>query len=526
MNENVNMQNEAKIRKAVEKRVQVEAAEVAAEAKDNGPSSKHVMAAFFLNERGDGELFAEIHNGDYIFNKTSETWFSWRGHHWGVDTMTSALTSVKNVAELYLCEVKALEEKAKKALKQGHAENAKKYQRRASNIRRRIDRLNSLHGAKACLQWSHCVSHGLGIREEEFDSHPLLLACDNGVVELKTAHFRPGRPTDYLIKATPHEYLGIDHPAPTWEKFLVDTFDCDKDLISYLQRLFGYAITGETSEHVFPVLHGVGRNGKGVFIETLRYVLGPLAQPIQSEMLLEQRNARSASGPSPDIMHLKGLRIAIASETDDGRRFSTSRAKWLSGGDTLIGRNPHDRRETTFTPTHLLCLLTNHLPHAAGDDFSFWQRVHLIPFKMKFIDTPKGKDERRRDKTLPLKLKAEASGILAWLIRGCLEWQRDGLAPPEAVLAATEKYRFSEDTLAEFIEAYCYPPEDTAPDVRVKYGEIYDAFNSWFLKNCGDKPPQKKKFSTLMEKRFVKLKAGGIVWFYGIALKPEYKRTD
>lgn len=517
-----NMENGAEIRKAVEERAQAEAVE----AKDKVPSSKRIKAAFFTNERGDGELYAELHTGRFIQNKTSGVWLAYEGHHWNIDTMGTALNGVEKVANLYLSEAKALEEKAEKAISQGYIEKSKKYLRRSSNLRRRTDRLNSIHGAKACLQWAHCVEAGLGIREEELDDKPLLLACDNGVVELKTARFRPGRPGDYLTKATPHEYLGIDHPAPIWEAFLNNTFDGDKELIAYIQRLFGYAITGETTEHIFPVLHGVGRNGKGVLIETLRYVLGPLAQPIQSEMLLEQRNARSASGPSPDIMHLKGLRIAFASETDDGRKFSTSRAKLLSGGDTLIGRNPHDKRETTFTPTHLLCLLTNHLPHAAGDDFSFWQRVHLIPFKMKFIDTPKAKDERQRDKNLPLKLKAEASGILAWLVRGCLEWQRDGLAPPKAVLAATEQYRFSEDTLAEFIEAYCDPPEETAPDVRVKYSEIYEAFNSWFLKNCGDKPPQKKKFSGLMERRFKKEKRGGSVFFYGIALKPERSRAD
>ncbi|MFQ5737240.1 MAG: phage/plasmid primase, P4 family, partial [Thermodesulfobacteriota bacterium] len=266
-----------------------------------------------------------------------------------------------------------------------------------------------------------------------------------------------------------------------------------------------------------------GRNGKGTLVETLRYVLGPLAQPIQSEMLLDQRSARASSGPSPDIMSLKGLRIAFASETDEGRKFSTSKAKWLSGGDTLTGRNPHDRYETTFEPTHLLCLLTNHLPHAPGDDFAFWQRIHLVPFDVHFIDNPKNENERPCDKMLPEKLKAEASGILAWLVRGCIEWQRQGLNPPAVVRSATEQYRVSEDLISEFIEACCYPIEETSKDVRTQYKELYDAFEAWYGAAIGDIKfcPRKKKFSQLMAKRVKKCKVGSYVWFYGVALRPD-----
>jgi putative DNA primase/helicase len=241
-------------------------------------------------------------------------------------------------------------------------------------------------------------------------------------------------------------------------------------------------------------------------------------------MLLEQRWGRTSSGPSPDIMSLKALRIAFASETDEGRRFSTSRAKWLSSGDTLTGRNPHDKHATVFDPTHLLCLLTNNLPHAPGEDFAFWQRIHLIPFSVRFVDKPSASNERPCDKELPYKLKAEAPGILAWLVRGCLEWQRQGLNPPLVVRSATEQYRFNEDLIAEFLNDCCYPKDKTRENAREKFKDLYKAFENWYLDTIGDTKymPQKKKFNALMEKKFTRNKTGGQIWFHGVLLKAEH----
>ena len=86
-------------------------------------------------------------------------------------------------------------------------------------------------------------------------------------------------------------------------------------------------------------------------------------------------------------------------------------------------------------------------------DFGFWERVHLLPFERSFVDRePEAEHERLADKSMPEKLKAEASGVLEWLVRGCLRWQRDGLNPPEKVRAATEEYRRNEDLLADFLQ--------------------------------------------------------------------------
>jgi len=482
---------------------------------------KFITACHRDNERGDGALFAALHHDQFRYETTSGVWYYWGGHHWRLDDLGFANIATKAVADAFSDLGRALNKSIAKAKKDEDDDRLEQIKSEQGRYYSRTKRLNSKRGAHNCLYWAHNIDGGLAINGEDFDCSPMLLACANGVIELKSGRFRPGRPGDNLTMAAPHDWQGIDCPAPGWEAFLGAVFMDDQKLIDYVRRVFGYAITGLTSEHIISVLHGEGRNGKGTLVEIISYILGPLAQPIPAEMLLEQRFGRSSSGPTPDIMSLKGLRLAIASETDKGERFSSRRAKWLSGGDSLTGRHPNDKFPITFEPTHLLCLLTNHLPHADGADFAFWQRIRLIPFLAKFVDRPSGESERQRDKDLPLKLRAEASGILAWLVRGCIEWQRDGLNPPQAVLMATEKYRFSEDTIAEFIEACCYPPEETEPEARVQYSKLYHAFQDWFTENYGDRPPKKKAFNLLMQARYRRDTVGGKVWFFGLTLKSE-----
>ena len=480
-----------------------------------------VRRCFDANRLGDGTLYAALNRGRYMNNLTAKDgWHYWTGHYWRIDDLNKRYAGVELVVAEYEKEKERVGQDLRQARAEGNKDLADALEKRRKALHARIKSLRD-DGADKCLTWATRIDGGLGIRGEELDRKPWLLPCRNGVIELRTGRFRAGRPEDLLTRAVPHDWIDIEVEAPTWEQFLNDVFDGDTELITYVQRLFGYGITGLTHEHILPVLIGDGRNGKGTLVETLRYVLGDLAKPIQSEILLDQKTARSSAGPSPDIMNLKGLRIAFASETDEGKRFSTSRAKWLSGGDTLTGRNPHDRHETTFEPTHLLCLLTNHLPHAHGDDYAFWNRLHLIPFNVRFVDNPSADNERPRVKDLPEKLKGEASGILAWLVRGCLEWQRIGLKPPQKVLSATEQARLSEDVIAEFVESSCV--ED--PDERVQYAEIYQAFSAWYESYRGDKwQPRKKKFGQLMEKKYRKEKIGGVIYFYGLRLKNEWEQ--
>lgn len=494
-------------------------------APDGELSADFVLQCVRAEDLGLGMLYAAIHRDRYLYVKQMQEWLVWAGHHWRLDTMDEAKAEVEAVAERLLEEHARLGRVATDAAQAGDNDRAKLYQSQQQMVMHRVKRLRRKGGPEACLEFAHTNRAPLAISGEELDAREWLMACANGALDLRTGRFREGRPGDHLVKASPVAWGGIEAPAPRWERFLSEIMGDDKEMVAYLGRLFGAAMRGGNKEHVLPVLHGKGRNGKSMLVETIMHVLGPLAGPIPAEMLLDQNSVRNSDAPTPSIMALRGLRAAFASETDENRRFSSARCKWLSGGDHLTGRWPNDKRPVNFAPTHILFLLTNHKPHAPADDFAFWERMHLIPFERSFVSRePRDESELPRDDTLADTLREEAPGILAWLVRGCLDWQRQGLNPPAKVLAATEDYRRDEDLLALFLDDCCdeVTPDMKDPSTRTNATELYDAFVRWFARNISKKKqfPQ-RKFGALAQKKFRREKVGGKNWYYGVLLNAE-----
>jgi len=383
-------------------------------------------------------------------------------------------------------------------------------------IKKRIQKLRKRNGRDSCLLFSRSCANPITITGDETDINPWLLGCKNGVLDLRSGDFRDGRYEDMITKACPTEWKGYDTPCDEFIKWLMEIFEDNSEIVSFIQRALGYAITGLNTEHFLLVLTGQGRNGKGTLVEILTYVLGSIAGAIQSEMLLANKNSKNTAGPSPDIMGLKGMRLAFASETDDGQRFSPSRVKWLTGGDELVGRAPHDKYETRFKPTHTLILLTNHVPHVSPDDFAFWERIFLIPFNLSFVKrTNLAPNERPAIPGLADKLKKEACGVLAWLVKGCLLYQKHGLNPPEKITSTTNEFRRKEDLLADFIDEMCH----VSPDASVRATDIYDKFKTWYEENISKKYPiSQKRFGEMMGRRFEKRKTSGNFYYDGVGI--------
>lgn len=517
--------------KKIQKDVQVRAQEESRQFPSPKKISKKIPSSFIqecllINEVGDGMLYSELNRDKFLFVNNMNEWLAWNSHHWKKDDMKEAFIAVDLVAETYEKEANRLKNQTddkseKENGEESKPENKQKQEESSGqkyiiqSLNRRAKKLRGLTGRNNCLQFARACKNGLSIKGNELDINPWLLPCKNGVLDLRTGKLRNGRPADFLMRYCPTEYRDIDESSALWTRTLMEIFSNNQTLVDYLQRLLGYAIIGTNLEHIFPVFHGQGRNGKTMIVETISHVLGELAGPIQSSMLLDQSSVKSSSGPSPDIMALRGLRLAFASETDIGRRFSPSRVKWLTGGDTLVGRYPHDKYETIFKPTHTLFLLTNHRPHAPSDDFPFWERTHLIPFKISFVDRdPQNEDERPMDKTLPERLKIESSGILSWLIRGCLLYQKNGLTVPLVIREATAEYRREEDILADFIDEVC----QLDPESEVYATELFDAFKEWYDNNVSKRTiPSQKRFGMAMTRKgFNREKVAGVYKYYGI----------
>jgi putative DNA primase/helicase len=360
-------------------------------------SSQFILDCSRANACGDGILYKYINNKKVRYNYTTGQWLLWNGHHWEVDVTDLAYELVEEVSNVYAQEKQKIESQINDAYQYGNKDQAKQLEILAKQLDRNIHSLRGVPGRRGCLEFARS-SPGepkLSTTSDQYDQNPYLLAGPNGVCDLQTGLVRPGRREDNILTATgvPFPEDILNSKPKTWEKYLWESLE-NLDVINFLQRFIGYCLTGLTIEQVFLILSGLGRNGKTVFAEIFRRILGRYAIPIQAEMLLDQGRGRAASAPSPDIMSLHGKRVVFASEPDENRRFSIGKIKWFTGSDTLTGRNPHDRYETRFEPTHKLVMLTNNDPHASADDYAFWNRVCKVDWPFSFVDKPSGSTEK------------------------------------------------------------------------------------------------------------------------------------
>lgn len=482
--------------------------------------SNFVMQCLWSESMGDGLLYAALHNGKYVYNKASGEWMLWDGICLRRDVMDWALADVENVAQRYAQELPNIQESINKAAGDGNKDEQKAYEAVRDAIKSRIRKLRNKTGRQSCLEFAHTSpdKQSLAIEGTELDQDPWLFACANGVLDLRTGELRKGKMTDWISKKSPVEWRGIDEPCPVWEKALWEMFE-NQHKIDFLQRWSGYCLTGDITEQKFVSLSGDGRNGKGVYTEIMLKIMGDYAGPIQSEMLMQQPKGKSASGPSPDIMSLYGLRMAMASESEEGDKFSAARIKKFTGSDTLVGRHPHDKMETRFRPTHKLATQTNNPPHAQSDDFAFWERILLLTFPFMFVEKVNHPAHKPKDPFLAQKLEQELPGILAWCVRGCLDWQIRRLDPPPVVREATEEYQRGEDLVQDWIDARCYVEND--PDrvyqVSASSADLYQDFVNWYKDNIGNRPFSGQWFGRRMAKKFKREKKG-VVSYYGIGL--------
>lgn len=486
---------------------------------DSGLTKRYVRHCLRANEVGDGLLYIALMQGRFVYNASAGEWLSWVGHYWQRDTRDLSGSAVEEVVMEYINAAAGLEEIIKDAESKSETDLARKLRDLQSSYHKRAKKLRSINGIASCLRAARMGQFGLTIDGDEFDQRPWLLACPNGVIDLRNGLLRNGRPDDYLTMACPTEYQGLDVDTAPIEAVYLSVFNDRQDVVDYTRKVLGYAITGHSKIHDFFAWNGIGRNGKSMLIEGISDTLGELAQPIPAEMLLEQPGARGAAAASPDIMSLRGLRIAYASETDEGRKFSSSRVKWLTGGDKLTGRWPHDKRPITFLPTHTLFLLTNHKPRAGADDFAFWERCRLFHFELSYIkdrEPNPDKNERRADPDLPEQFKQMASLHLSWLVNGCLEWQRDGhLAPPPYVREATAEYRREEDLIQDWIDECVDTDEDQE---ETKASTLYGNFEEWYKSSVGKKPPSAKWFGKQLMRRYERVKRSSGYFYIGLRL--------
>jgi putative DNA primase/helicase len=356
---------------------------------------------------GNAQRMVWHHGADLRYSAEWHKWLLWTGTHWQADLDEEVIRRGKQTALSISEEAKRIEDEAEKQL-------LWKWFAQSQNMAR----------IKAMIE-SARSEREIAVQQTVFDTNSMLLNTLSGTIDLKTGELRQARRSDLITKVCPVVY-DPHARCPTWDRFLHDTFAGDADMIGFIQRAIGYSLTGDVREQKLFFLYGTGANGKSTLMETIGFMLSEYAQRAAFATFTQKA---SDGGPRNDIARMVGARMVIASEVDAGRRLDEALIKMLTGGDKLSARFLfHEIFE--FFPQFKVWIFGNHKPQILGTDHAIWRRIDLIPFEVKIPDA-------EQDKELKVKLRDELPGILAWAVRGCLDWQQGGLREPPQVLAAT-----------------------------------------------------------------------------------------
>ena len=448
------------------------------------PADDGEQSSMMLTDTANAEVWARLHRGSFRWNETAGDWLQWSGTRWQAGQAGAALLSTKDVARHWLRSISGCPDKDERRAMLKHAEAAE-----ASSRRKAV-----LDLAKA--------EPGIAVVAGDLDADPWLLNVANGILDLRTGELRPHDPHRLLTKLAPVAYKP-DAQAPRFERFLSEVLP-DADVRRFMMRVFGYSMTGVVREHVLPVMWGaIGRNGKGTLVETVASILGDYAMPVPKDLIIEQRNQAHPNL----IAQLLGARLCVAAEIKTTDRIDEAQVKNLTGGDSIRARFL-GKEFFTFGATHKLLLQTNHKPKAPADPALF-ARMKVIPFTVTFMG--------REDLTLKATLATEREGILALLVRACLEWQREGLGTAKAIEEATEEYKEESDPVGQFLA------DSTVQDAGSKTSgsALYSEYRKW-CEARGESPWTATAFGRDMPSRgFRKAKQNGTVFYFGFRMRSE-----
>jgi putative DNA primase/helicase len=415
--------------------------------------AEHIVTE--VTQDGVARTFADRYRDALRYCYSAGAWYEWSGTHWLRDDTERAFQFVRAIAREL-------------------SEN-----RRAKDFKE----LRRVAFARGVETFAHGDA-AFAVTADLWDRDPLLLGTPGGTVDLRTGDLRPAMPSDGITKLTavaPAENLD----CPLWKSFLDDATGHDEQLIRFLQQWAGYSLTGLTREHALLFGYGPGGNGKTVYLNAHIGILADYAVTASMDTFTASIGDRHPT----DLAMLRGARLVAASETEQGRTWAESRIKQLTGGDPISAR--FMRRDFfTFTPNFKLTIIGNHQPMLQTVDDAVRRRFNIVPF----LHRPAQPDRHLEDK-----LRDEWPEILRWMIRGCLDWQRDSLIRPPAVIEATESYFADQDVLAQWLAQEC----DVQPGNELMKTASADLYRSWcgFATRAGHKAESQKAFAAALQKR-------------------------
>jgi len=472
------------------------------------PAFELELAALPRNDIGNAERFMRRRGHDFLWVKDAG-WYAWDGKRWNFDGGEVAVRlAAHGVAEAMHEEAVALEKAGPLV---DDDETPKQFEER---IEKAFKWATGAGNSARLAAMRDEAAARLARRQEELDADPFVFNVANGTLELGqkdaeggvAVRLRGHDRRDLITRISPVAYDPEASAAPQWRAFL-DYFLPDREVQTFLQRYFGYCLTGSIAEQCLVLLHGEGSNGKSTLVDLMAWLLGDYAMlvPIQSLLMNDRKGGSEAS---PDLARLPGARLVRSSEPKQGATFDESLLKQLTSGEPIAVRHLN-KGFFDFLPAFKLILSFNRRPTVRGDDDGIWRRLFMVPFERQI-------QRERTDKTFLAKLKAEGPAILNWVVDGYRLWRESGLVVPDAVRAATQDYRADSDRLGNFLTAACAVTGD--PSDKVTAAEFYTAYAAWCKRNAVEPMSQNAVGRRLSERRkIIKVRVGS-VHYQGVRL--------
>jgi putative DNA primase/helicase len=494
---------------------EVLAAYDAAEADDAPALSDLDLAKEWTTDLGNARRFVGRH-GKYIKHVENLGWLAWQfkpfvdgsgaGAGWWKLDSSEPLRRAHQVAEAMVQEAKAVKNGPRGSLSED--EHKRKWMglwlaaQEASN-----------HG-KAVAMVKSAVPY-CSLEMDDLDQTPFKINVLNGTLLLEPitetsdgVRLVAPRRTDYATKMTAVAYQP-KASAPKWAKF-VEEVQPNPETRAYLQRWFGYCLTGSIDEQCCLVFEGKGANGKSTMVDVIARLLKDYSVTVPIETFLHQ-DRKSGSNATPDLARLPGARLVRTSEPEPGARMSESTIKQFTGGEKIAARHLY-QGIFEFTPQGKLTMSVNIRPVIVGKDHGIRRRLRVVPFRQLFQSGKRG---------LVDELLAEGPGILNWLLDGYRMWREQGLGTCPEVDAASKAYFEEMDPIGSFITECC----ELNPQHVEDSGILWDAYKRWCQQSSED-----EKNPTAFGRRLTDMghgKAGkshGIIRRAGLRVKDEWKR--
>ncbi len=446
-----------------------------------------------------GEMqFTDVTNCDYFLKAYGDiiryciTWnkfLFWNGTNWDIDTRGRVAERCKKFVHKMYRGMRYITDRQLEAAFEKHLIKSESF--------RRIQALEGL------LK----ISEEIKVEDFELDRDNYLFNVEGWTLNLKNGRSKVPNAKDLITKKSRFIYEK-DADCPVWKMFLMQIFNKDLQLIRFIQKAMGYALSGDVSEQCLFILWGTGANGKSTFLNVMLELFGDYALSTGIETFMKKNSEQSN-----DIARLKGMRLVTTSEIEQGRQISESLIKMVTGEDALTARFLYGEY-FSFKPTFKIFMATNHKPKIRGADNGIWRRIKMIPFTVTI-------PPEQRDKNLTEKLIAENSGILNWLLKGYAMWKKEGLEEPPAVREANEEYRMDMDSVGTFVTD-CLEL-DASLQWRLPTNMLYQTYIKWCNKNNERVMSQKWLGMRMSEKGFKRVITNGQRLWCGLAVKMQWK---